>query len=69
MQVDILDNLKPNVFLIRASEGQQMGYMLYINLGLGCKIGTFLGHFLHVGPIWEQVPNWDLIGAPACFVQ
>ena len=27
------------------------------NLGLGSKIGTFLGLFWHFGPIWDQVPN------------
>ena len=27
------------------------------NLGLGSKIGTFLGPFWHFGPIWDQVPN------------
>ena len=26
-------------------------------MGLGGKIGTFLGPFLHFGPIWDQVPN------------
>ena len=27
------------------------------NLGLGGKIGTFLGPFWYFGPIWDQVPN------------
>ena len=27
------------------------------NLGLGSKIGTFLGPFWHFGPIWDKVPN------------
>ena len=30
------------------------------NLGLACKIGTFLGPNLDFGPIWDQVPNLGL---------
>ena len=30
------------------------------NLGLACKIGTFLGPNLDFGPIWHQVPNLGL---------
>ena len=37
----------------------QFSHLLKLNwnLGLGGKIGTFLGPFLHFGPIWDQVPN------------
>ena len=35
-------------------------YQIYINLGLACKIGTFLGPNLDFGPIWDQVPNLGL---------
>ena len=66
MQVDIPDHLKPNVFLIRASGRPTGGLytcnsLIYWNKteiwDLGGKIGTFLGPFLHFGPIWDQVPN------------
>ena len=66
MLLDIPDHLKPNVFLIRASGRPTGGLytcnsLIYWNKteiwDLGGKIGTFLGPFLHFGPIWDQVPN------------
>ena len=48
MLVDIPDLIKPNVFLIRASEGQQMDYILAI--GTWRQNLDFLGTFLHLGP-------------------
>ena len=38
------------------------------NLGLGGKIRTFLGPFLHFNPIWDQFPNLGPYRSPWLFI-